>query len=209
MWSAWLGETTLEEFRRTAFAHAPIARPATVRDPGELLDWDVVDEVLRADPGPDVLVVARGHRLALPVPRSLAQVRAYMAGGIGLCVRDAERCHPRLAALAANFTTTLGRARVQLFVTPGGTHGFGWHYDDEDVFIAQTAGVKEYWFRANTVSLEPARPEAFARYPDEASAMCTAELIAGDFLYIPARWWHMAVSREDALSISVGVNRVA
>ena len=39
----------------------------------------------------------------------------------------------------------------------------------------------------------------------ERSQLCAATLIAGDFLYLPARWWHMAVCQEDALSISVGV----
>jgi hypothetical protein len=207
MWTSWLGPTTLEEFRRTTLARTPIARPATVAEPSALLDWDVVDHVLRAEPGPDVLVVARGHRLPLPAPRSVAELRNYMTTGIGVCVRDAERCHPQLAVLAAEFTATVGRARIQLFITPRGTHGFGWHYDDEDVFIAQTAGVKEYWFRANTVAQQRAHPDAFARYHDESSAMCAAELIAGDFLYLPSRWWHMAVCREDALSISVGVIR--
>ena len=41
-----------------------------------------------------------------------------------------------------------GTPQVQVFATPAGTHGFGWHYDLEDVFIAQTAGMKDYYFRA-------------------------------------------------------------
>jgi 50S ribosomal protein L16 3-hydroxylase len=101
-----------------------------------------------------------------------------------------------------------GSAHVQLFVTPGRTHGFGWHYDDEDVFILQTVGVKDYYFRANTVAAEvAAHPDAFARFDVETSPLCTARLLAGDFLYLPARWWHMATCERDALSISVGVER--
>lgn len=45
----------------------------------------------------------------------------------------------------------------------------------------------------------------FTRFADEHSPLCTATRVAGDFLYVPARWWHMAVCREDAVSISVGV----
>jgi hypothetical protein len=30
-------------------------------------------------------------------------------------------------------------------------------------------------------------------------------LIAGDWLYVPARWWHVAKCVEDSLSISLGV----
>jgi ribosomal protein L16 Arg81 hydroxylase len=39
-----------------------------------------------------------------------------------------------------------GEVHVQLFVAPAGTHSFGWHYDDEDVYIVQTEGSKDYFF---------------------------------------------------------------
>jgi hypothetical protein len=200
---AWLATMSVDEFRARHLRRAPIAQPATALEARSLLDWDVLERVLRRDP--DVLVVARGRLLPVPPPRSVCELRGYLAAGVGLCVRHAERANPGLARVAAAFGE-LGTAQVQLFVTPGGTHGFGWHYDDEDVFIAQTMGVKDYYFRANTVAAgEPARPEMFARFTGERSQLCTATLVAGDFLYLPARWWHMAVCREDALSISVGV----
>jgi ribosomal protein L16 Arg81 hydroxylase len=34
----------------------------------------------------------------------------------------------------------------------------------------------------------------------------TARLFAGDWLYIPSRWWHMAKCIEDSLSISLGLS---
>ena len=49
-----------------------------------------------------------------------------------------------------------GTAHVQLFVTPAETHGFSWHYDAEEVFIVQTAGVKDYLLRENTVAASAA-----------------------------------------------------
>jgi ribosomal protein L16 Arg81 hydroxylase len=33
----------------------------------------------------------------------------------------------------------------------------------------------------------------------------TSRLLPGDWLHVPARWWHMAKCLEDSLSISVGV----
>jgi ribosomal protein L16 Arg81 hydroxylase len=93
-----------------------------------------------------------------------------------------------------------------VFATPAGTHGFGWHYDLEDVFIAQTAGVKDYYFRPNTVEADtPFPPPDFSGYHKETSPLMTATLVPGDFLYVPSRWWHMALCKEDALSISVGL----
>jgi hypothetical protein len=201
----WLGDAPVEEFRARALSRTAIARPATARDATRLLTWDVLDRVLAVACEPDVLVVARGRMLPLPVPRSLATLRGYFAMGVGLCVRHAERCDPGLASVAAAFEADLGTAHVQLFVTPGKTHGFGWHFDDEHVFVAQTAGVKDYYFRPNTATTEPASPAAFQHYGRETSVMATAKLVPGDFLYLPARWWHMALCYDDALSISVGV----
>jgi 50S ribosomal protein L16 3-hydroxylase len=202
--STWLAAMSVDEFRARHLQRAPIARPATALDARALLDWDILDRVLRCDP--DVMVVARGNLLPIPAPRSISELRGYLAAGVGLCVRHTER-HDRGLARVAEAFAELGTAQVQLFVTPARTYGFGWHYDDEDVFIVQTAGSKDYYFRANTVTAgEPARPEMFARFSDERSQLCSATLVQGDFLYVPARWWHMAVCREDALSISVGVS---
>jgi 50S ribosomal protein L16 3-hydroxylase len=199
----WLGAVTLDEFRSRVLRRQPAAQAGTTEGARAALDWETLDRVLRA--GANALVVSQGRLLPAPPPRSLGELREYLAAGVGLCIQHAERHDAGLAAVAAGFAE-LGAAQVQVFVTAGGTHGFGWHYDDEDVFIAQTLGVKDYYFRANTVAgAEPAAPQMFARFPQEQSPLCTATLVPGDFLYLPSRWWHMALCREEALSISVGV----
>jgi len=67
--------------------------------------------------------------------------------------------------------------------------------------------VKDYYFRANTV--DPASPVGsqpdFSLIRKERSPLATARLLPGDWLYIPARWWHVALPAEDSLSISLGV----
>lgn len=201
----WLGGVTVEEFGDAYFHRAAIAQPASAKGAVPLLDWAVLDRVLGVDP--EVLVVAQGQLLPLPPPRSVRALRAYFSMGVGLCLRHGERCDPGLRRVADAFETDVGEAHVQLFITPAGTHGFGWHYDDEDVFIAQTAGRKDYYFRENTIARDlAAHSREFQRYHAETSPLHMATLLAGDFLYLPARWWHMAVCHEDALSISVGVS---
>jgi 50S ribosomal protein L16 3-hydroxylase len=199
----WLGPTPVDEFARTHLQKLPCAAAGTTGSAVALGDWDMLGRVLAA--GPDVLVVARGSLLEVAPPRDLAELGVLMAAGVGLCVRHAERCDPVLASLAGAFAGDLpGEVQVQLFVTPGGTHGFGWHFDGEDVFIAQTIGVKDYFFRANSVASEgPVRD--FHRIEGEVTQLCTARLEPGDFLYIPTRWWHMAKCLRDSLSISLGV----
>jgi 50S ribosomal protein L16 3-hydroxylase len=207
MLAAWLGPTPIATFRATHLGRRPLAHAGTTAAAGAVLDWDAVGRIL-ASPSrrADLLVVARGRLLDVPAPRSLAALRALMRDGIGIVLRGVERDDPGLARIAAAFGRELGRTVVQVFVTPAGTHGFGWHYDDEDVFIAQTAGIKDYRFRANTVAAAtPAAASAFARFAEETSPQMTATLGAGDFLYLPARWWHAAHCHAEALSISVGV----
>ncbi len=204
MLEEWLGPITIDAFVSQQLQRVPIAQPSSIGNPEALLDWGRLDRVLASDAG-DTLVVSRGELLPFPQPRGLLELRAYMRDGIGLCIRHAERCDPVLARIAAQFERDIGTSMVQLFVTPRATHGFGWHFDDEDVFIAQTAGVKDYYFRPNTVTVGPADSTKFAAFSRETSQLHTATLHPGDFLYIPARWWHMALCRETSLSVSVGV----
>lgn len=204
----WLGDTPLEQFRAEYLGRAPFARPGTAKATIGRFDWSALARVLAADPPADILVCARGHLLPVPPPKTLGALDGLFAMGIGLAMRHAQHCDPGLAEIHAELEREFGPSQVQLFVTPPRTHGFTWHYDDEDVFIVQTLGTKEYFFRENTVAKqERAHPSVFQRFTEERSAICAAALVPGDFLYLPARWWHMAEcgGAEPSLSISVGV----
>jgi hypothetical protein len=45
----------------------------------------------------------------------------------------------------------------------------------------------------------------FASIRSVTSQLLGARLIAGDWLYLPRRWWHLVRCVEDSLSISVGI----
>lgn len=207
---SWLAPTTVGEFARGHLGQIPFARPDTAAATAGAFPWDALERVLASPREPDVLVVCRGRALDLPPPRTLSEARSLMASGVGLVARRAEQQDAGLAALASNLARDVpGETHVQLFVTPAGTHGFGWHYDFEDVFIVQTAGAKDYYFRANTVDRDApvgSQPD-FGAVRRESSPMGTVRLVAGDWLYLPARWWHVAKCVEDSLSISLGVLR--
>jgi 50S ribosomal protein L16 3-hydroxylase len=202
---AWLGDITRDRFIGTYFGRATLARNRSVESPRALFGWRDLADVLASD-AVGSFVVAAGELVAMLAPRTYEALVALLACGAGVFVRDAERAHPRLAELAAAFAPELGHAHIQIFAIPAGTHGFRWHYDDDHVFVAQTAGSKDYYLRENTVARdERARNQVFARFRDETSALQLATLEAGDFLYIPSRWWHMAESRQTALSLSIGL----
>ena len=208
MLDAWMAPQGLEWFRARRFGRGPYAGSGSAAAAVALFQWQTMDRVLRSDRPVDLMTVAAGQLVDTAPPRGWDDVQRLMQQGVSVVVRGSEAHHAGLRALADEFEATFpGETHVQLYATPGGTNSYGWHFDFEDVFIAQTAGVKNYYFRANTVArhAELGAPLDFTAIRHETSPIFMARLIAGDWLYIPARWWHLVKCAEDALSISVGV----
>ena len=204
---AWLGAMPLEGFRADHLGRLPFAAPDVAHVEAARCDWRIVDELLASEHA-DTLVVRRGEVLTVEVPRSLQQLRTLFARGAGVAVRRADAASPCVGALARSVGDDVaGALRVIVFATPCNSSGFGWHFDEEEVFILQTGGTKSYFFRANTVSPRPLRalPAAFDDYRRETSPMLTARLEPGDWLYLPSGYWHAAYAHDDSLSVSIGV----
>jgi 50S ribosomal protein L16 3-hydroxylase len=203
----WLQTVELAAFVREHLGAAPFARPQSARSAIAHCTWQVLDRLLAARPA-DVLVVADGRSLALLPPRSEAELRELFRKGAGIAIRTPERDCTTLAELSASFARDIpGEQRVIVFATPAGRHGFGWHYDPEDVFIVQTEGDKEYFFRRNTVAPpgNGAFQPDFSAYHAEGSPLMSCRLLPGDWLYLPRGFWHMAWAHADSLSVSIGV----
>jgi 50S ribosomal protein L16 3-hydroxylase len=205
---SWLGGLPLPEFRSSYLGKVPFAQAGTAAATLSVLTWQSLDQILSAPDTPDLLVVAKGKPLDLPAPRSLGELERLFAEGLGIVVRHPERQCANILALTRAFADELpGDQRVLLFATAKGTHGFGWHYDPEDVFIIQNAGDKEYYFRRNTIDPTPARAAKpdFTSYLRETTPMMSCRMVEGDFLYLPRGYWHVAHPHAHALSLSIGV----
>lgn len=204
----WLGPRALDGFITEYLGRAPLVCPGAAASAVPLLDWDSFGAVLASDPPPDVMVAFCGRVVPVEPPRSLAAAQRLLRQGLGIVVRRSERHASAFANLRRGFAEDVdGDVQVQLYATPAGTQTFGWHFDLEDVFVAQTAGVKDFYFRDNTVASNVVRAAQldFSAIRYESSPLHSARLLHGDWLYIPRRWWHLVRSVEDALSISVGV----
>ncbi|MDB4986429.1 MAG: Cupin 4 [Myxococcaceae bacterium] len=208
MLSRWLGAVARVAFLSSRSTGQAFAAPSLAAVGPSLFDWPILDAVLRAEPAPDVLVVCRNELLELPQPRTADDVRKLFARGAGVVVRHAQARHAALLRLAGEFEQEFAaRAHIQLFVTPGDSYGFGWHYDLDDVVILQTVGQKKYYFRANTQHprLEPGSVPDFTTIARETSPVLGCVLQAGDALYLPRGMWHVARATEDSLSVSLGL----
>jgi ribosomal protein L16 Arg81 hydroxylase len=203
---SWLGPLSRDAFFREHFQRAPLAQPAHGRAAVGLLNWDTVARLVAARA--DMLLVRNSTLRREDPPATFEEVRALFRDGWSVVLRHCEQHDPGLRVLAEMFARELpGQVVVQVYATPADFHSFSWHYDVEDVFIAQTAGTKDYFLRENTINPRPklhSMPKDM-QYERETTPTVAATLIAGDCLYIPRGWWHVAKAREDSLSISVGV----
>jgi 50S ribosomal protein L16 3-hydroxylase len=202
-----LGDVPVRQFIDEYFLRQPFSLPGGALPLARLGDWRVVETIL-ARPDADVLVVKEGRRWEGAQHPSPHEARRLFDEGYTVLVRHAERCHAEIAELAGGFARDFTAAvDVHLYCTPARQHGFGWHYDVEDVFILQAAGSKEYSLRKNTVNpwpvLEALPPDM--RYEREIMPLSRCLLSAGDWLYIPHGYWHKAEAQEESISLAVGL----
>jgi len=206
--AAWLSRLEAAGFWREHFGRQPFASAGGGEEVMPLLTWDTLDRVLAAPPPIDLMTVRAGQLVDCGQPRGRSEVEVLFRSGVSTVVRSAERHDPALGSLVSALGSAAGgEAHAQLYATPAATNSYGWHYDFEDVFIVQTAGAKDYYFRANTVASDVVlgdRPD-FTAITRETTPIFTARLVPGDWLYIPARSWHLVKCVADALSISTGV----
>ncbi len=202
-----LGTIPLNLFMDEYFLKLPFALSGGCKSIAHLGSWSMMEHLL-GQQGADVLVGNQSGQWSGSLPSSGAEARALLDGGYTVAVRHAEAHHPALAELAADFNRDLtGAVDVQLYCTPAGFPGFGWHYDPEDVFILQTHGSKQWCLRKNTVNPWPlieSLPENM-RYEAEIMPLVRCLLKAGDWLYIPGGYWHRTAAEEESYSLSVGI----
>lgn len=141
--------------------------------------------------------------------RRLNKVRLYglLSAGATLVINrfelqsvPAQRLCTQVARFAAQPTTS------NAYISFRGDGTFGKHWDTHDVFAIQLIGRKRWQVFAPTLPL-PLGYQTSVRSehtcPEQPVLDCIIE--AGDILYIPRGWWHLAVPLDEgSLHLSVG-----
>ena len=209
-----LGDTSRSEFLDRYFHRLPYSRPGGAAAFTDLGGEATIERIL-GGADPDVLVVRQGTRREGKTVPTWAQMKALHAEQWTFVARNAERHDAGLAKLAADFYADFrAPINIHLYWSPADQHGFGWHYDVEEVFVLQARGVKKYMLRKNSVNPWPLL-ETMPRdlqYEKERTPVMECVLAAGDWLYIPAGWWHVAKAGSaeasgegGSISLAVGV----
>lgn len=202
-----LGEIPASTFLDEHFFRTPFARAGGCMN---IADWTATKTCAELLPRPelDMLVTREGQPWEGEFVRSAAIGQEALLQGYTLCIRQAHRHSAALAELAARFEADfLAPIDVHVYCTPAEKPGFSWHYDAEEVFILQTEGTKDWWLRKNTVNPWPLVETipADMRYEREIMPAMHCTLKAGDWLYIPAGYWHRTSAPELSTSLSIGI----
>jgi 50S ribosomal protein L16 3-hydroxylase len=206
-----LGTVSRSVFMQEYYLKLPYSLPGGCQHLTDLASWPVVGEMLTRSQ-PDLLIGREGQPYEGPRPALVEEARALLAQGYTLGIRHAEKYHAPLADLAGAFQRAFAApVDIHLYCTPPGQPGFGWHYDAEDVFLLQTQGSKEWSLRKNTVNPWPLIETlpANMRYEREIMPLMRCLLQAGDWLYLPAGYWHRSQAGEESISLSVGIQSLS
>ncbi|WP_374029087.1 JmjC domain-containing protein [Bdellovibrio bacteriovorus] len=206
-----LSPLTLSEFQTHYFQREAFAAPFKASFLKNTVSWSLLNEIF----------LSRHRNCWLPKAGCLPdephlntgllnyeQARQGFVEGRTVLVRHAEEAHPLMTLIGTDFKRLFNKPiDIQLYCTPAQQQGFDWHYDIEDVFVIQSAGEKEFHLRRNTVSEKPydlkKQNADFMKEPRSQEIRCW--LKAGDWLYIPAGYWHKAHAITDSYHLSVGV----
>jgi len=128
---------------------------------------------------------------------------AHLREGATLVVDSVhELCEP-LTDLAASLSRVLHEpVEINAYASCGCHTGYGPHFDNHDVFIAQIAGRKSWRIFPPGCSEADAEHDSIERSPPEFEQV----IDAGDLLYIPHGQVHEAIGvSEPSLHLSMGV----
>jgi JmjC domain len=221
-----LSPLTVDEFLTNCWGQTFKHVPGVPDKFCHLLPWQTLNEALeqhRLD-FPRIRLTRDGERLQpatyishsnprqkqIAVPRLRYEKLTHELNSGATLVLDAvDELYEPLRALAEALELSFHeRIQINAYASWKTSRGFDLHWDDHDVFILQVTGRKHWLIHGMT------RPYPLAGDPKEPKPteppLWDHILEAGDLLYIPRGFWHVAFPlNEPTLHLTVGVHNRA
>lgn len=143
-------------------------------------------------------------------PTEIARMAHWLSQGATLVINHVQHVDPITEELANSLCREFNSLiNINCYVSFPSRQGFDCHYDTHDVWILQTAGVKEWKVfeptRKFPLDKDPSDEKNKYAKPTEGEYIhCT--LKPGDMLYIPRGHWHYALSSEPCIHLTVSHN---
>lgn len=219
---AWLvAPTEAEDFWSSYWEREPLVIHR--RDPSYfdgLLSLADVDHILATSAirESDIRIIKRGRhtpvselgQAALPGSSNRLEglYREYRAGATVVIQSLHERWGP-LGRLCRNLARAVsGAAQVNVYLTPPGETGLLPHYDTHDVMVLQSNGSKNWRIFGRPVDA-PTRDQPYKRGLEPGEVTREFVMEAGDFMYLPRGFMHVAEARDQAsLHLTVGIHPI-
>ena len=222
-----LAPVEAESFLATDYGRRFVHVPGTPGKFSSLLPWPVLNDILeqhRLEP-PRLRLTREGKSVpperyvsyqpnrrknGQPIPRLNSTVLTReLREGATLVLDNVDELHRPIRRIAESLERIF-HVRVQVNSYSGWrtSHGFDLHWDDHDVFILQVAGRKAWKVYGMTRPFPLGRDVERADVPPT-EVLWEGLLQAGDLLYIPRGWWHVATPLDEpTLHLTVGVNNL-
>lgn len=189
----------------------------------DLISWEDINKVLRRHrlepprlrlalegkilPVSEYIDYHRGNR-SNPIPRiKPVELTDLLHKGATLVLDSVNELHDPLSELSRSLERVFeAHVQINLYAGYRATHGFDLHWDDHEVFILQIIGRKS-WAVYEPTRRYPMKRDVVETPPPQGDPAWDGILEAGDVLYIPRGWHHMAVPLDEpTLHITIGVS---
>ncbi len=129
--------------------------------------------------------------------------------GATIGIDSLEHIHEPVARFAEDVERTLWDRFGEPLREIAGTSGPGYHWDNQDAFVLQVEGRKQWEVLGQDLGRFPHyRDPGTGRGRPDAEVVWEGWLGPGDLIYLPRGWWHRVVTpKGGALSLTVRVFR--
>lgn len=199
----------LDTFMRDYAYKRAVLVPGSPEKFSHLFGWkEVTDHINSCRPSFEGVKLVHDKK-TLP-PTEIARMAHWLSQGATLVINHVQHVDPITEELANSLSRELNSLiNINCYVSFPSRQGFDCHYDTHDVWILQTAGVKEWKV------FEPTRKFPLDKDPSDQKNKYTkptegeylhCSLKPGDMLYIPRGHWHYAISSEPCIHLTVSHN---